>query len=188
MRPTEIPRILATSVAAAVAAVRKAIFGRGERSAVQLQVGDPAPDFSLLGSDGRVHRLRDLEGRDALVLAWFPKAFTIGCTMECESLRGSGADLRQFNVKYFAASVDDPETNKRFAESLAIDYPVLSDPDKSVAHAYGVIGPAGFPERWTFFIGKDGRILGIDKAVQVKTHGHDVADRLANLRVPRRKG
>jgi peroxiredoxin Q/BCP len=187
MRPTEIPRIIAVSVATGVAAVRNAMLGRGERRPVQLQVGDPAPDFSLLGSDGHVYGLKDLKGRDAVVLAWFPRAFTIGCTMECESLRGSGADLRQFNVKYFGASVDAPQTNRRFAESLGIDYPVLSDPDKSVARAYGVIGATGFPRRWTFFIGKDGCILGIDKAVHVNTHGHDVADRLAHLNVPRRK-
>jgi peroxiredoxin Q/BCP len=186
MRPTDLPRILAASASASVAAVRNAILGRGERTPVQLEVGDLAPDFALVGSDGRVHRLEDLKGRDALVLAWFPKAFTIGCTMECESLRGSGADLRQFNVKYFGASVDAAETNKRFAASLGIDYPVLSDPDKTVARAYGVIGVTGFPRRWTFFIGKDGRILGIDKAVHVKRHGHDVADRLARLSVPRR--
>jgi peroxiredoxin Q/BCP len=174
------------SVGYGVTGVRNAILGRGERSPVQLQVGDPAPDFSLPGTDGRIYRLKDLRERDALVLAWFPKAFTVGCTIECESLRGSGELLRQFNVKYFGASVDDAETNRQFAGSLGIDYPVLSDPEKAVARAYGVIGASGFPRRWTFFIGKDGRILGIDKSVHVIRHGHDVANRLAQLKVPRR--
>jgi peroxiredoxin Q/BCP len=187
MRLTDLPRSLALSAATWGAGVRNAVLGRGEHNPVQLEVGDPAPDFSLPGSDGRIHRLKDLREREALVLAWFPKAFTIGCTMECESLRGSGAYLREFNVKYFGASVDAPETNRQFAESLGIDYPVLSDPDRTVARAYGVIGATGFPRRWTFFIGKDGRILGIDKTVHVNRHGEDVANRLAQLGVPKRR-
>jgi len=79
--------------------------------------------------------------------------------------------------------VDTPETNRRFAASLGIDYPILSDPDRTAARAYGVIGQSGFPSRWTFYIGQDGRILEIDKHVRVTTHGTDVAARLTELAV-----
>jgi len=87
------------------------------------------------------------------------------------------------NVRYFAASVDNAETNARFAASLGVRYPILSDPSKATARAYGVLAPSGFASRWTFYIGADGRILDIDKKVSPATHGRDVAARLSELRV-----
>jgi thioredoxin-dependent peroxiredoxin len=81
-------------------------------------------------------------------------------------------------VEYFGASVDSPETNARFAQSLGLDYPVLSDPAKDVARAYGVLSPTGYASRWTFLIGVDGRILGIDKRVNPARHGRDIAEAL----------
>jgi peroxiredoxin Q/BCP len=89
--------------------------------------------------------------------------------------------LRRFNVEYFAASVDTPETNARFARSLGIDYPILSDPAKEVARAYGVLGASGYASRWTFYIGTDGRILDIDKNVSASSHGRDMVARLTEL-------
>lgn len=89
-------------------------------------------------------------------------------------------------MQYFAISVDSPETNRQFAESIGAKYPILSDPSKDVARAYGVLGPAGFARRWTFIVGRDGRILAVDKNVSVSSHGADVAGRLAALGVQQR--
>lgn len=90
--------------------------------------------------------------------------------------------MRQFDVQYFAASVDTPETNAKFAESLGIDYPILSDPSRDVARAYGVLSRSGFASRWTFYIGIDGRILAMDKAVAAASHGRDIVATLTELR------
>jgi thioredoxin-dependent peroxiredoxin len=79
---------------------------------------------------------------------------------------------------YFAASVDSADINRRFAESLGLPYPVLSDPTKGVARAYGVLATSGYASRWTFLIGADGRILDIDKTVKASTHGADVEQRV----------
>lgn len=65
--------------------------------------------------------------------------------------------------------------------SLGLDYPILSDPTKDTARAYGVLAPSGHASRWTFLIGADGRILEIDKKVSPATHGDDVAAKLTNL-------
>ena len=78
-------------------------------------------------------------------------------------------------------SVDDAETNKKFAAEHEADFPILSDPDKKVAEAYGVLMAAGFASRWTFYIGPDGRILYIDKDVNPSTAGADIAARLKAL-------
>ena len=87
--------------------------------------------------------------------------------------------MRKFKVRYFAASVDPADTNRRFARSLGIDYPILSDPSKSVARAYGVLGASGYASRWTFFIGADGRIVDVDRHVHASSHGRDVVAKLA---------
>ena len=104
------------------------------------------------------------------------------------SLRESGERIRSFDAAYFAASVDPPDTNRSFAQSLGIDYPILSDPSRTAAQAYGVVdADQPFASRWTFYIGTDGRIAHIDKNVSPATHGEAVATTLAELGVPRRR-
>ena len=91
-------------------------------------------------------------------------------------------------MAYFTASCDEPEKNKKFAESLELDYPILSDPDRKAATAYGVVNETRkSPQRWTFYIGTDGKILAIDKEVTSKTHGEDVARKLEELGVAKMK-
>lgn len=89
-------------------------------------------------------------------------------------------------MKYFAASVDDAGTNKKFAEHVEADYPILSDADKKVATAYGVLSERGSANRWTFYIGKDGRIIDIDKQVKPASAGPDMVARLGTLGVARK--
>jgi thioredoxin-dependent peroxiredoxin len=174
-------RTLAATARAAATGLTNVALGRIEPSGVQLRAGDPAPDFTLPGSDGRVYKLSDFLGRQAVVIAWFPRAFTPGCTAECRSLGASDDALRGLHAQYFAASVDSPDTNADFARSLNLPYPILSDTTCETARAYGVLSSSGFPLRWTFYIGLDGRILDIDHQVHVSAHGADVAARLRDL-------
>src|SRR5262245_53293632 len=81
---------------------------------VELKVGDVAPAFSLPGTDGKTHTLAQYKGK-AVVIAWYPAAFTSGCTAECKSFAENGPVLKQFDVAYFMASVDTPEKNNDFA-------------------------------------------------------------------------
>ncbi len=89
-------------------------------------------------------------------------------------------------MAYFAASVDDAETNAKFASHVEADYPILADPTKTAASAYGVLGMVGMASRWTFYIGVDGKIVHIDKSVKVASAGQDVAAKLGELGVTRR--
>ena len=152
----------------------------------ELQVGDAAPEFSLKGTDGKTHRLSDYRGK-AVVVAWFPKAFTSGCTIECKSLAQNGDRIRTFDAAYFMASVDPlegPHGNQAFAESEDADFPMLSDPTREVATAYGVLGPRGFAQRWTFYIDRNGKIAHVEKAVKPATSAEDMVARLTELGVP----
>ena len=129
----------------------------GKAMAEELKVGDKAPNFELQASDGKTYKLSDFAGKQAVVLAWFPAAFTQGCTIECKSL----------------------------AEHA--DFPLLSDPTKKTAEAYGVLNAKGFASRWTFYIDKSGNIAYIDKAVKPATSAEDMAAKLGELKVAAKK-
>jgi thioredoxin-dependent peroxiredoxin len=154
--------------------------------AADLSVGDAAPDFSLVGTDGKTYALADFKGKQAVVLAWYPKAYTSGCTIECKSLAQNGNLIREYDVTYFMASVDPIDKNKAFAEEQKADFPLLSDPTKETAKAYGVLNVLGVANRNTFVIGADGKILAIDRSVNPATAAQDIAATLGRVGVPKR--
>jgi peroxiredoxin Q/BCP len=171
-----------------------------------VKVGDMAPDFSLQGTDGKTHKLSDYRGKQAVVIAWFPKAFTQGCTIECKSLAENGDKIRMYDVAYFMASTDTLEDNTKFAKETKVtlqsrgggpatvvekkeaDFPLLADPSKEVAGKYGVLMANGqLANRWTFYIDKDGKISYIEKKVQPATSAEDMVAKLGELKVPMSK-
>ena len=180
------------------------VAGVMAQSPAELKVGDMAPDFTLQGTDGKTHQLSEYRGKQAVVVAWFPKAFTQGCTIECKSLAENGDRIRKFDVAYFMASTDSLDENIKFAKATSVtltgrggestvvekkeaDFPMLSDPDKTVATRYGVINPErGFANRWTFYIDKSGRIASIDKAVRPATSAEDMLAKLTEIKVAAR--
>ena len=170
-----------TSARTAVVALVRAALARDPRDRPPLQPGDLAPEFTLQASDGRTYRLVDYRHRQMVVLAWFPKAFTGGCTMQCESIGAHIGRLHSLGAAVFGANVDTPETNRQFAEALGLDFPILSDPSRATARAYRVEGATGLPSRWTFYIGTDGRIVSIDTGVRVSSNGADIEQALRQL-------
>lgn len=104
------------------------------------------------------------------------------------SFRENDKLMKSYDVAYFTASCDTEETNKKFAASLKLDYPILSDPTRKTALAYGVvIHKKSYAKRWTFYIGKNGKILAVDKDVNARKHGADVVKKLAALKIDRMK-
>ena len=177
----------------------------GQTPAVELKVGDEAPDFSLAASDGKTYKLSDFKGKKAVVVAWFPKAFTQGCTIECKSLAENGDKIRMYDVAYFMASVDNVEDNTKFAKATSVtlqgrgggpstvvekkeaDFPMLADPTKEVATKYGVLMANGqLANRWTFYIDKTGKVVAIATVVNPATSAADMIAKLAELKVPKK--
>ena len=154
-------------------------------SILSLEVGDIAPDFSLQGSDGKTYTLEQFKGKQAIVIAWYPMAFTHGCTIECKSLAENGHLLKAFDISYFMASVDPLEKNMAFAESTKADFPLLSDPTKATAKAYDVLALYGFPKRHTIYISKEGKILMVDRSINAATSAQDIAKNLSKLDIPK---
>ena len=151
-----------------------------------LKVGDPAPDFTLHASDGSTYALADYKGKQAVVIAWFPKAYTSGCTIECKSLAENGHLIRKYDVTYFMASVDPLEDSVGFAKETKADFPLLSDPSKAVAKDYGVLHILGYAKRHTIYISDTGTVLKIDTSVNPKTSAEDMASTLGELGVAKR--
>jgi peroxiredoxin Q/BCP len=153
----------------------------------ELKEGDNAPDFELVGSDGKTYKLSDYKGKQAVVVAWFPRAFTGGCTAECKSFKEKGDALKAYDIAYFTASTDPAEKNKDFAKSLDLDYPILSDPEGKTATAYGIYNKEkNAATRWTFIVDKEGKIAFIDKSVKTGSHATDIAAKLAELKVAKK--
>lgn len=157
--------------------------------AADLKVGDMAPNFKLQASDGKTYQLSDFKGKQAIVLAWFPKAYTRGCTIECKSLAEHGDEIRKYDVTYFMASVDKVEDNKGFSDQQHADFPLLADPTKVTAGEYGVLNQNGLASRWTFYIDKGGKITYIDKDVNahLDMSAQMMAAKLGELGVPARR-
>ena len=141
-----------------VAAVQLPVAAR-DAAAAELKVGDTAPDFELLGSDGKTYKLSDFKGKQAVVVAWFPKAFTGGCTAECKSFKAERRRCAKYHVAYFTASVDHAEGEQEVRRSRSrLDYPILSDPGQDRGQGLRrARRQTGLPSRWTFYIDKTAR-------------------------------
>jgi peroxiredoxin Q/BCP len=130
-----------------------------------LQPGDKAPDFALPDQDGNLVRISDFRGRK-LLLYFFPKADTPGCTTQSCSIRDARPDLAPIGLDAVGISPDTPDRQKRFDDKYGLGFPLLSDPDHAIADAYGVWGEKRFAGRTSvgiirssFLIDEDGTIL-----------------------------
>lgn len=126
----------------------------------KLKIGQPAPAFSLAASNGKTIQLADFKGKKKVVLAFFPKAFTGGCTKEMSGFRDQQSAFDEAGAQVLGVSMDDLDTQKKFGESLKLTFPLLSDKSGRAASAYGVKG-ALWANRTTFIIDETGVITAI---------------------------
>jgi peroxiredoxin Q/BCP len=150
-----------------------------------MEIGDTAPDFALLDQDGETVRLADLRGRN-VVLYFYPKADTPGCTTQACGVRDRRADYDAAGAVVLGVSPDPPAKLRRFAEKQALDFTLLSDEDHAVAEAYGVWVEKSMygkrywgNERTTFVIDADGRIAAVLRKVKPAEHDDLVLRELA---------
>ena len=154
---------------------------------MSLDIGDKAPGFTLEATDGKTYSLDQFLNKEAVVIAWYPKAFTKGCSIECKSLADNGHLLKDLEVAYFMASIDPIEKNIKFALDNDADFPLLSDPTKEVAKNYDVLHFSGlYSKRHTIYISKEGRIEYVDTQVNPATSAEDMAAKLVELGVQKR--
>ena len=145
-----------------------------------LKVGDKAPNFSGLDQNGTSHKLTDYTGKK-LVVFFYPKASTPGCTAEACDLRDNFARFQSNNYALLGVSADNAKAQLKFVEKYDLPFPLLADEDKSVIKAFGVWGPKKFMgkeydgiHRTTFVIDEKGIIEEIISDVKTKAHAAQI--------------
>ncbi len=149
----------------------------------ELSVDDPAPNFELLDQSGNTHKLTDYNG-NWLVLYFYPKDDTPGCTTEACSFRDDIYKIRELNAKIVGISTDDIESHEKFAKKYSLPFPLLSDKDALVAKSYGSavrVGPFKMAKRHSFIISPAGKIAMIYRRVNPNTHSSEIIDKLKLL-------
>ena len=153
-----------------------------------MEVGTLAPDFALPDQEGRTHRLSDYRGR-WVVLYFYPKDDTPGCTKEACGFRDQMGSLKALDAVVLGVSADDVESHKRFAEKYGLNFPLLADPERKVIGAYGAWGTKNLYGkevegvlRQTFLIDPEGRIAKVWRKVSPEGHALEVAEALKALR------
>lgn len=123
-----------------------------------LQAGEVAPDFELPASGGRAIKLSDYRGKKHVLLAFYPFAFSPVCSLQLPGLQENLVKFKRLNAEVLGISVDSKHSSAAFAEHLHLEFPLLSDFEKKVTKAYGVLREGGFAERALFVIDKNGVI------------------------------
>jgi peroxiredoxin Q/BCP len=160
-----------------------ALLGLHSAQADELAPGDPAPKFALLDQESKSHALAAYRGR-WVVLYFYPKDDTPGCTTEACNFRDDLPALRALHVQILGISVDDSKSHARFAEKYQLPFPLLADTDGDVARAYGAlwsIGPLRIAKRYTFVIDPEGRIAKIYRNVKPAAHSRELQQDLKEL-------
>lgn len=141
-----------------------------------LKIGDTAPNFEAKDQDGKTHKLNDYKGKK-LVLFFYPKASTPGCTMEACNLRDNYADFKEKGYEILGVSADSAKRQENFKNKQELPYALLADEEKKVINAYGVWGPKKFMgreydgiHRITFVIDENGLLENVITKVKTKEH------------------
>jgi len=152
---------------------------------VQLEAGDKAPDFTLPASTGETISLKDYIGKKRVVLYFYPKDNTSGCTKEACSFRDNLIDIYDKDTVVFGVSPDSLKSHDNFISKYDLNFPLLADVDHAVAEAYGAWGEKSMYGkkymgiiRKTFVIGKDGKIEHAFHKVNAAEHGTEILNLL----------
>ncbi|MFK7815711.1 MAG: peroxiredoxin [Gammaproteobacteria bacterium] len=152
-------------------------------SASELEVGQEAPQFELLDQTETNHKLSDYLGK-WVVLYFYPKDDTPGCTKEACAFRDDIVALKNLNVQIFGVSVDSTESHAEFSNKFSLQFPLLADTGGKIASEYNSltkIGPLKLAKRHTFIINPEGKLAQIYKTVKPATHSDEVIAQIKKL-------
>jgi len=145
-------------------------------NAQNLKEGDTAPDFTLQDAFGKNYTLSSYKGKSPVIVYFYPKASTPGCTKQACGIRDKWSQFSENNIVVLGVSVDSKEEIKKFIDEYHLNFPLLSDNKKEVSKKYGVLSKMGFDSRISFIIDTNGKIYKILRDVNVETHADEVFD------------
>jgi peroxiredoxin Q/BCP len=147
------------------------------------QVGDQAPRIQGVDQDGKNWKLDNVLGKKIVLLYFYPKDDTPGCTKEACGFRDRIADLKQDNVEVVGVSFDSPESHQKFISKYHLNFPLLADTDGKIADAYGVrMTGKEMARRVSFLIGTDGKIAHVTDTMNADTHLAEMKDAVSKLK------
>ena len=147
-----------------------------------LNAGTIAPDFDGQLDDGWRFRLSELLGKNNVVLYFYPKDFTFGCTREACTFQENYADIEKFEAVIVGVSADSAESHLAFRKRYSLGFPLIADPDKQIIHAYGAESLFGLTARVTYVIDKRGTIRAVIRHdLAIGKHLPDVLSALAEI-------
>lgn len=139
-----------------------------------LKVGSKAPNFVLKDAFGKSYNLKSYREKSPVIVYFYPKAGTPGCTKEACGIRDDWSKFKKNNIQVFGVSVDTKDEIKDFIHKYKLNFPLLSDTNKKVSKEYGVLLPNGFDKRVTFIIDKKGNIVKIINVTNIEEHAAEV--------------
>jgi thioredoxin-dependent peroxiredoxin len=148
------------------------VFAQNEEP--QLRKGMRAPDFNLEDSEGKLYRLSSYKGKSPVVVYFYPKANTSGCTKQACGIRDEWSRFEENNIIVVGISTDSKEDIQQFVEDYNLNFPLLSDESKEVAQKYGVLRDNGMASRYTFIIDKKGKVAKVFKVTDIEAHSEEV--------------
>ena len=158
-------------------------FASSAPAAEHLKVGDKAPLVEGKDQDGKVWKMSDEVGKKAILLYFYPKDDTPGCTKEACGFRDRISDLKKENVEVIGVSFDSPESHQKFISKFNLNFPLLADTDGKIAEAYGAkMAGRNMARRVSFLIGKDGKIAHITDVMNADTHLTEMKDAVEKMK------
>jgi peroxiredoxin Q/BCP len=156
-----------------------------EEKQAQLAEGDIAPDFTMKDKSGRATKLSELRGKKSVVVYFYPKDFTPGCTMEATEFSRDYKKFVEASIEVVGISPDDEESHQKFRDKMGMPYPLVADTENGVSKKYGVYGLKSFMgreymgvNRSTFLVDKSGKIVRVYKKVKPAGHSREVFEAL----------
>jgi peroxiredoxin Q/BCP len=148
---------------------------------LHLKAGMDAPDFSLEDAHGIKYSLQDYKDESPVVIYFYPKAGTSGCTKQACGIRDSYKQFEELTVAVFGISTDSKEDIRKFVDQYQLNFPLLSDSTKEISRSYGVLKENGLSARYTFIIDKSGKIFDIIEVKDVTAHSSYVLEKLKEV-------
>ena len=153
------------------------------RAAETPKVGDKAPAFEAKDQDGKTVKLSDFAGKQVVLLYFYPKDQTPGCTKEACGFRDQISDLKKENVEVIGVSFDSPESHQKFISKFSLNFPLLADTDGKIADAYGVrMSGRNMARRVSFLIGLDGKIAHVTDSPNAEMHLSEMKEAAEKLK------
>ena len=159
------------------------LFSAATTFAAMPKVGDAAPSFEGQDQDGKTVKLADLIGKKTVLLYFYPKDFTGGCTKEACGFRDRMGELQKDNVEVIGVSFDSAESHQKFIADYKLNFRLLADPDGKIVDLYGVqVVGRKMARRVSFLIGLDGKIVHVTDSGNPDLHFNEMKDAIAGLK------